>query len=107
MENPAGTASVPGAGEGSPAPALPGAAAAAAAVEAAKAYARQALAPETLRAYAAVVHVWTAPGAQGVWHDLAHGTSAVMCPAYCAGIVNLALSETNFGSFGALAPSPA
>jgi hypothetical protein len=31
-----------------------------------------------------VVHVWTAPGAQGVLFDLAHGTSAVMCSAFDA-----------------------
>ena len=31
-----------------------------------------------------VVHVWTAPGTQGVLFDLAHGTSAVMCPAFDA-----------------------
>jgi len=28
--------------------------------------------------------VWTALGAQGVLFDLAHGTSAVMCPAFDA-----------------------
>ncbi len=32
----------------------------------------------------ALVHVWTAPGAQGLLRDLARGTSAVMCPAYNA-----------------------
>jgi hypothetical protein len=31
-----------------------------------------------------LLHVWTAPGAQGVLFDLAHGTSAVMCPAFDA-----------------------
>jgi hypothetical protein len=31
-----------------------------------------------------MVHVWTAPGAQGLLRDLARGTSAVMCPAYNA-----------------------
>ena len=38
----------------------------------------------TTCADASVVHVWTAPGAQGVMCDLAHGTSAVMCPAFDA-----------------------
>jgi hypothetical protein len=28
-----------------------------------------------------LLHVWTAPGAQGLLLDLALGTSAVMCPA--------------------------
>src|SRR3954452_11939955 len=31
-----------------------------------------------------VVHVWTAPGAQGLRPDPASGTSAVMCPAFVA-----------------------
>jgi len=35
-------------------------------------------------AYASVVHVWTAPGAQGVMCNLAYGTSAVMCSAFDA-----------------------
>ncbi len=31
-----------------------------------------------------LLHVWTAPGAQGLLLDLARGTSAVMCPAFDA-----------------------